>query len=159
LEAASGSNGHIDRSTRRWNLPTGVPFERVVVCKRCGLQGGDLIHDEQWPVARLIPISSASGVEAQERRLASALLAVMYAVPEFARALLKPLGAPAGRVEAFIEVPFKLEGRAIRPDGLLTVARAGKSWTALVETKTAGNPLLSEQINTYLPRPSSGTRI
>jgi hypothetical protein len=109
-----------------------------------------VIHDEQWPVARLIPISSASGVEAQERRLASALLAVMYAVPEFGRALLKPLGAPAGRVEAFIEVPFKLEGRAIRPDGLLTVARAGKSWTALVETKTAANPLLSEQINTYL---------
>jgi hypothetical protein len=109
-----------------------------------------VIRDEQWPVARLIPISSASGVEAQERRLASALLAVMYAVPEFGRALLKPLGAPAGRLEAFIEVPFKLEGRAIRPDGLLTVARAGKSWTALVEAKTAANPLLTDQINTYL---------
>jgi antitoxin (DNA-binding transcriptional repressor) of toxin-antitoxin stability system len=35
-----------------------------------------VITDEKWPVARLIPISSASGVEAQERRLASALLAV-----------------------------------------------------------------------------------
>jgi hypothetical protein len=67
--------------------------------------------DEKWPVARLIPISSASGVEAQERRLASALLAVMAAVPEFGNALLKPLGAPSGRFETFIEVPFKLEGK------------------------------------------------
>lgn len=109
-----------------------------------------MVRDEQWPVARLIPISSASGVEAQERRLASALLAVMHAVPEFARALLKPLGAPSGRVEAFIEVPFKLGERSIRPDGLLTVARGNKSWTALVETKTAANPLQSDQMDTYL---------
>ena len=56
-----------------------------------------MIKDEKWPVARLIPISSASGVEAQERRLASALLAVMSSVPEFGYALLKPLGAPVGR--------------------------------------------------------------
>jgi hypothetical protein len=58
-----------------------------------------VVRDEQWPVARLIPISSASGVEAQERRVASALLAVIAAVPEFGRALLKPLGPPAGRFE------------------------------------------------------------
>ena len=109
-----------------------------------------MVRDERWPVARLIPISSASGVEAQERRLASALLAVMQAVPEFGRALLKPLGAPAGRVEAFIEVPFKLEDRAVRPDGVLTVTRGTKSWSALVETKTAANPLLPAQMNDYL---------
>jgi hypothetical protein len=54
-----------------------------------------MILDEKWPVARLIPISSASGVEAQERRAGSALLAVVAAVPD---SLLKPLGAPAGRV-------------------------------------------------------------
>jgi hypothetical protein len=35
-----------------------------------------MLTDEQWPVARLIPLSSASGIEAQERRVASALLAV-----------------------------------------------------------------------------------
>lgn len=109
-----------------------------------------MVRDEQWPVARLIPISSASGVEAQERRLASALLAVMYAVPEFARALLKPLGAPAGRVDAYIEVPFRLGDRTIRPDGVLMVERGGKSWRALVEAKTASNPLQSEQMNLYL---------
>jgi hypothetical protein len=59
------------------------------------------MSDQQWMKARLIPVSSASGKEAQERRPASATLAVMGSVPEFGRALLKPLGAPAGKVETF----------------------------------------------------------
>jgi hypothetical protein len=109
-----------------------------------------MIKDEQWPVARLIPISSASGVEAQERRAASALLAVIGAVSEFGRALLKPLGAPAGRMETFIEVPFKSNGRSMRPDGIISVTRGSKTWTAIVETKTAQNPLLTDQIDAYL---------
>lgn len=109
-----------------------------------------MIKDEQWPVARLIPISSASGVEAQERRAASALLAVIGAVPEFGRALLKPLGAPAGKTETFIEVPFKFEGRSIRPDGIITVTRGSKTWGAVVEAKTGPNTLEPEQISVYL---------
>jgi hypothetical protein len=109
-----------------------------------------VLKDEQWPVARLIPISSASGVEAQERRAASALLAVISAVTEFGRALLKPLGAPAGRIEAFIEVPFKLDSRSIRPDGVITVQRGSKTWGAIVETKTGLNQLDPAQIDTYL---------
>ena len=109
-----------------------------------------MITDEKWPVARLIPISSASGVEAQERRLASALLAVMAAVPEFGYSLLKPLGAPSGKFETFIEVPFKLEGKPVRPDGVIVVTRAGKSWSALLEAKIAAHPLEPDQINTYL---------
>ena len=113
-------------------------------------KGRPMIKDEQWPVARLIPISSASGVEAQERRAASALLAVIGVVNEFGRALLKPLGAQAGRIETFIEVPFKLNGRSIRPDGIITVTRGSKSWNAIVETKTGANSLQSEQIETYL---------
>jgi hypothetical protein len=109
-----------------------------------------MILDEKWPVARLIPISSASGVEAQERRAASALLAVVAAVPDFGRALLKPLGAPAGRVQTFIEIPFKLGDRSIRPDGIITVARAGRTWGAIVETKTAAGHLTPEQMEIYL---------
>lgn len=109
-----------------------------------------MIKDEEWPVARLIPISSASGVEAQERRAASALLAVVSAVSEFGRALLKPLGAPAGRIETFIEIPFKLEGRSVRPDGIITVTRGSKVWGAIVETKTAANSLDPAQIDLYL---------
>ncbi len=109
-----------------------------------------VVKDDAWPVARLIPITSASGVEANERRAASALLAVIGAVDEFGRTLLKPLGAPAGRIQSFIEVPFKSNGRAIRPDGIITVTRAGKTWGAIVETKIGSSQLQPEQIDAYL---------
>ena len=75
-----------------------------------------LLRDDRWPVARLIPITSATGIEAKERNAASALLAVLAHVDEFGRTLLKPLGAPAGKIEAFVETPFKLDnGKSIRP--------------------------------------------
>lgn len=109
-----------------------------------------MLIDEQWPVARLIPISSASGVEAQERRAASALLAVIGAVPEFAYTLLKPLGAPKGKVRTFIEVPFKLNGQSIRPDGIVTVTRGANTWGAIVETKVGSSGLETKQMDTYL---------
>ena len=109
-----------------------------------------MLIDEKWPVARLIPISSASGVEAQERRAASALLAVIGAVPEFAHALLKPLGAPKGKTRTFIETPFKLGSRSIRPDGIISVARGSKTWTAIIETKVGASVLEPEQMDLYL---------
>lgn len=109
-----------------------------------------MLKDDQWPVARLIPISTASGIEAQERKVTSALLAVMSAVDEFGRAMLKPLGAPTGRIETFIEVPFKLDTRSIRPDGVITVTRGSKTWAAIVETKTGRNTLEPAQIDAYL---------
>jgi len=109
-----------------------------------------MIKDGGWPVARLIPISSASGIEAQERRAASALLSVLSAVDEFGRALLKPLGAPTGKIETFIEIPFKLNGRSLRPDGIITVSRGEKTWAAIVEVKTSSSLLEREQIDTYL---------
>lgn len=109
-----------------------------------------MIADERWPVARLIPITSASGVEAQERNAASALLAVMASVKEFGRSVLKPLGAPAGTIQTFVEVPFVLEGKKIRPDGLITVTRGNKSWVALVETKVGSAALEPAQMNAYL---------
>lgn len=109
-----------------------------------------MLKDEQWPVARLIPISSASGIEAQERRATSALLAVLANVAEFGRSLLKPLGAPAGKIDAFIEVPFKVNGVSLRPDGIVTVSRAGRTWSALVETKTGASDLDAGQIHVYI---------
>src|SRR5919106_1425390 len=91
--------------------------------------GMTLLRDDRWPVARLIPIASSTGVEAKERNAASALLAVLAHVDEFGRTLLKPLGAPAGKIEAFVETPFKLENaKTIRPDGLIAVTRAGRTW-------------------------------
>ncbi len=109
-----------------------------------------LIVDEKWPVARLIPITSASGVEAQERNAASALLAVAANVKEFGRALVRPLGAPAGTIQTFVETPFELEGKRVRPDGLITVSRGGKTWVALVETKVGASALEGNQMNAYL---------
>ena len=71
------------------------------------------MNDESWLEARLIPTSGINGAEEQERRATSAVLAVMTSVREFGRALTRPLGAPAGSLSAFIEVPFaRGEGRS-----------------------------------------------
>lgn len=109
-----------------------------------------LIVDEKWPEARLIPITHATGVEAQERNAASALLAVIANVKEFGRAILRPLGAPAGTVQTFVETPFDHDGRKVRPDGLISVSRAGKTWVALVETKVGASSLEADQMHIYL---------
>lgn len=106
--------------------------------------------EESWHEARLIPTSGINGAEEQERRATSALLAVMTAVREFGRALTKPLGAPAGTLETYIEVPFLLGERKLYPDGLIRISRGQKSWTALVEVKTGSNELASEQLENYL---------
>ena len=100
--------------------------------------------------ARLIPITGIKGDQEQERRATSALLAVIQAVPEFGRAVLKPLGAPAGRVRAFIEPEFIQAEKKVRPDGLIVVERGSKSWSVAVEVKTNKNDLVADQINAYL---------
>jgi hypothetical protein len=106
--------------------------------------------EQSWHEARLIPTSGINGAEEQERRATSALLAVVGAVREYGRALLKPLGAPAGAIECYIEVPFLLGERKLYPDGLIRVSRGAKSWTALVEVKTGSNVLATEQLENYL---------
>lgn len=106
--------------------------------------------EESWNEARLIPTSGISGADEQERRATSALLAVMSSVREFHRALLQPLGAPAGAMQAFIEVPFMMGDRRCYPDGLIRVSRGQRSWTALVEVKTGPSELNTEQLESYL---------
>ncbi|QIX27948.1 hypothetical protein ncot_16150 [Nocardioides sp. JQ2195] len=108
------------------------------------------MSEESWHQARLIPTSGISGAEEQERRATSAVLAVMSVVKEFGRTVLSPLGAPAGNVETFIEVPFALGERRLYPDGLIRVTRGTKTWTALVEVKTGKNDLQVEQLESYL---------
>lgn len=103
-----------------------------------------------WQVARLIPTSGINGADEQERRATSALLAVMSAVREFGRALTQPFGAPAGPVNCFIEVPFLLDGQKVIPDGVITVTRGSKTWTALLEVKTGTNELRADQLESYL---------
>src|SRR4051812_18002158 len=106
--------------------------------------------EETWHEARLIPTSGISGADEQERRATSALLAVITAVREFGRSLLQPIGAPAGTVQTFIEVPFLLGDKRCYPDGLIRVSRGQRTWTALVEVKTGNNPLVAEQLENYL---------
>jgi hypothetical protein len=109
-----------------------------------------VVSEETWHEARLIPTSGISGAEEQERRATSALLAVMSVVKEFSRAVLGPLGAPAGAVETYIEVPFMLGDKRLYPDGLVRVSRGSRTWTALVEVKTGKNELSAEQLESYL---------
>ena len=99
--------------------------------------------DEPWLPARLIPTSGIRGAGEQETRATSALLSVLAAVDEFGRAILRDrLGAPAGPVEAYIEVPLELtDGKTVRPDGLLRVRRGRRTWVALVEVKTGKSEL------------------
>ena len=106
--------------------------------------------EESWHQARLIPTSGISGAEEQERRATSAVLAVMGAVKEFSKAVLGPLGAPAGNIETYIEVPFLLGEKRCYPNGLIRVTRGSKSWTGLVEVKTGRNALQAEQLENYL---------
>ena len=111
---------------------------------------GDHVSEQSWHEARLIPTSGISGADEQERRATSALLAVMGVVKEFGRALVGPLGAPAGPIETFIEVPFTLAEAKVIPDGLVRVSRGQKTWTALVEVKTGRSELEATQLNNYL---------
>jgi len=100
-----------------------------------------LLRDERWPVARLIPTTSSTGVDAKERNAASALLAVLSLVDDFGRTLLKPIGAPAEKIEAFVETPFKVDnGRTIRPDGLIdvTCTDAGRAVDLLAQPPSTG---------------------
>lgn len=106
--------------------------------------------EDAWLAARLIPTSGINGAEEQERRATSALLAVMSSVREFGRALTQPLGAPAGAVQTYIEVPFRLGDKQFFPDGLIRVTRGQRTWTALVEVKTGSNELQTEQLERYL---------
>ncbi len=109
-----------------------------------------MADESKWEAARLIPVSGISGSDEQERRGSSALLAVLQSVREFGRAITVPLGAPVGTISTFIEVPFARGDDHVRPDGVIRVERGRRSWTALVEVKTAQNDLQAPQLEAYL---------
>ncbi|MEV7090685.1 TerD family protein [Streptomyces sp. NPDC093085] len=114
-----------------------------------------LAENDTWRAARLFPVPSLKSDRERETRATSVLLSVMAQVPELGRRLTAGFGAPAGRMETFTEVslPYGEAGGAgarKRPDGVIRVERAGKLWTALVETKTNGNPFKSQQVQDYL---------
>ncbi|WP_371615619.1 TerD family protein [Streptomyces sp. NBC_00454] len=109
-----------------------------------------LADNDSWSQARLFPVPSLKSDKEREVRATSVLLSVMAQVPEFGRRLTAGFGAPAGRMQTFTEVSLPNGDTPRRPDGVIRVERAGKLWTALVETKTNGNPLKAEQIQQYV---------
>ncbi|WP_437024131.1 TerD family protein [Streptomyces sp. enrichment culture] len=109
-----------------------------------------LAENESWRQARLFPVSALKNDRDRETRATSVLLSVMAQVPRFGRRITAPFGAPSGRMETFTEVSLPHRDTPRRPDGVIRVERAGKLWTALVETKTNGNPLKSDQVQAYM---------
>lgn len=109
-----------------------------------------LAENDAWRPSRLFPATSLKSDKEREVRATSLLLSVMAEVPEFGRRLTAGFGAPAGRMQTFVEVALPHGDAPKRPDGVIRVERAGKLWTALVETKTNGNPLRSEQVQSYM---------
>ncbi|MEW1689887.1 TerD family protein [Streptomyces sp. NPDC091265] len=109
-----------------------------------------LAENDAWKPARLFPAPTLKSDKEREVRATSVLLSVMAQVPEFGRRLTAAFGAPAGRMQTFTEVSLPHGDTPKRPDGVIRVERAGKLWTALVETKTNGNALRSEQVQNYM---------
>ncbi|WP_404960383.1 TerD family protein [Streptomyces sp. 147326] len=109
-----------------------------------------LAENDSWPTARLFPVPSLKSDKEREVRATSVLLSVMAQVPELGRRLTAAFGAPAGRMQTFTEVSLPHGDSPKRPDGVIRVERAGRLWTALVETKTNGNPLKAEQVQQYM---------
>ncbi|MEU2394196.1 TerD family protein [Streptomyces sp. NPDC007369] len=109
-----------------------------------------LAENDSWRQARLFPAPTLKSDKEREVRATSVLLSVMAEVPEFGRRLTAGFGAPAGRMQTFTEVSLPHGDAPRRPDGVIRVARAGKLWTALLETKTNGNALKPEQVQEYM---------
>ncbi|MFF5129593.1 TerD family protein [Streptomyces syringium] len=135
-------------------LPPAAPARRLRTAKRKVTLPKEpkksLAENDTWRGARLFPAASLKSDREREARATSVLLSVMAQVPEFGRRLTAGFGAPSGRMETFTEVPLPHGETPKRPDGVIRVERAGKLWTALVETKTNGNPLKDEQIQDYM---------
>lgn len=110
----------------------------------------NLADHPSWHNARLFSVAGLRNDQERELRATSTLLSVMAQVPEFGRRLTARFNAPAGTIQTFTEASFKHGDTKVRPDGIIRIARAGRIWTALVETKTGGNPLKAEQIEAYL---------
>ena len=108
------------------------------------------VNEERWEPARLIPITGIKRADEREQRASSALLAVLGAVREFSHDILRPLGAPAGAVSTYTEVPFRVNDKPVRVDGLVRVTRGKTVWNLLIEVKTGKAEHSREQVEAYL---------
>ena len=90
---------------------------------------------------RLFPSVHIKSDREAELRATASLLAVIRAVSEFGRTIVRIAGGPAGRLSCFTEVPYQLDGgggnppEELRPDGIVQAVRGKTRWVALVEVK------------------------
>ncbi|MBK8294072.1 MAG: hypothetical protein IPK93_04565 [Solirubrobacterales bacterium] len=106
---------------------------------------------DEWQSARLLPTVGLRNQEEKEQRATSSLLAVMFAVPDFARELTKDLKAPKGAVLTFTEIQLRdREKKRCIPDGAIVVKGRGSTWQCLVEVKTGSASLETDQVSRYL---------
>lgn len=111
----------------------------------------EFVNQDDWTPARLLPTAGIRNQNEQERRAASALLAVMSAVPDFCHALLVQMKAPKGTISTFTELRFKDGNDKLHiPDGAVVVERGKTRWSCLVEIKTGNAALEPEQVSRYL---------
>ena len=115
------------------------------------MKNAELVKQGDWIPARLLSTAGIRNQNEQERRAASALLAVMGAVPDFCRGLLAGMKPPSGSISTYTELRFKdVDQRTHIPDGAIVIERGAKRWGCLVEIKTSGVSLDSEQMSRYL---------
>lgn len=120
-------------------------------CRSAAKAPGAGRPEDSWHPARLIPTTGIGGQDEQEQRATSSLLAVMRAVPQFGRAILAHLEAPAGRIETYTEVRLTdRDEKPVIPDGAIVVERGKTRWVCLVEVKTGGAALQAVQVERYL---------
>jgi hypothetical protein len=101
---------------------------------------------------RLFPTIRIGSTREAELRATAGLLAIVKAVSEFGRAIVKDAGGPVGRLSCYTEVPFapaEPQEAELRPDGIIRSVRGNNDWRALVEVKVGDNPLTAEQVNAY----------
>ncbi len=107
------------------------------------------------PEVRLLPSVSIRSEREAEIRATASLLAMIRAVSEFGRTIVRHAGGPAGRLSCYTEVPCQLDRgnglppEDLRPDGLVQAVRGKSRWKALVEVKVGNTPLDPEQIEKY----------
>ena len=112
-----------------------------------------MTHEElEGHEVRLFPSVHISSTREAELRAASSLLAMVRAVSEFGRIVVRAAGGPGGRIACYAEVSFKRGDpplKTVRPDGIIRVVRGNTQWSALVEVKVGDSPLDPEQVEIY----------
>lgn len=110
---------------------------------------------ENKPEVRLFPSVQIRSDQEAELRATASLLAVIRAVSEFGRRIVRLSNGPAGQLSCYTEVSAKLEeirGDAPKPlrlDGVLSVKRGKTHWVAFVEVKVGTAKLSEDQIDKY----------